>query len=560
MSIERSDLVNSEIAKTHEVVNQPTELEDYNLYETDEALKEVVDINGAAWANEELADYGAVLGSAETLKKGHLANENKPLFHTHDRFGHRTDLVEFHPAYHYFMDLAISNGMHSSPWTDPKLGSHVKRAAQEYMQYQVEAGHICPITMTFACVPTFQKQPDLAEKLLSLITARYYDPSNVPVEQKKGITIGMAMTEKQGGSDVRSNSTLAFSIGVSGAGKAYELVGHKFFVSAPMSDAFLVLAKTDKGLSCFYMPRWRPDGSKNPCDILSLKEKMGNVSNASSEMELRGAYAVMIGEEGRGVANILDMVAHTRFDCLVSSAGLMRQAVAQITHHCTHRSAFGKKLIEQPLMQNVLADLIVEQEAALHFAMRIGRSLDEGIYNEQEQALMRIGTAIGKYWVCKRAGNHVLESMEVIGGSGVMERCIMPRLYREAPVNSIWEGSGNVQCLDVLRILSKSPQVVNAYFDEVNQTKGQSSSLDQLINKLGKSLKDHDNIEYRARHITETMALALQASLLIRYGNKDITNSFLDSRLGSSSGRVFGTLPAGINCKAIINRACPYVD
>ncbi|MDP2001185.1 MAG: acyl-CoA dehydrogenase family protein, partial [Rhodoferax sp.] len=423
------------LADTHEVSNLSRELCDYNMYTSDTALSEAVQREGAPWAESELTAFGQLTGSAEYLELGHLANKFQPEFDTHDRFGNRIDLVKFHPSYHQLMKTSIEHGLHASPWTAPGPGAHVARAAKTYLHTQVEAGHGCPITMTFAAVPTLRLQPNLAHLWEPKITARAYDPRNVPDAQKQGVTIGMAMTEKQGGSDVRANSTRAFPVGSGGPGQAYELVGHKYFVSAPMCDAFLVLAQAPGGLSCFLLPRWRPDGSKNPMQVLRLKKKMGNASNASSETELRGATAWLVGEEGRGVRNIIEMVSMTRFDCMIGSSAGMRMATSQALHHCAHRSAFGQVLNQQPLMQNVLADLALESEAAMTLTMRMARAMDNRA-DPQEDLLVRLVTAVGKYWICKRTPNLAYEAMECIGGSGVMEDSMMPRLYREAPVNA----------------------------------------------------------------------------------------------------------------------------
>ncbi|MHA7838554.1 MAG: acyl-CoA dehydrogenase family protein, partial [bacterium] len=439
-------------------------------------------------------------------------------------------------------------------------GAQVARAAKFYLQTQVEAGHGCPITMTSAALPALRHQPDLFEIWAPRIQARHYDPRNVPAEEKAGLTVGMAMTEKQGGSDVRANSTLAHPVAARGPGALHELVGHKYFVSAPMSDLFLVLAQAPGGLSCFLLPRWRPDGTKNPLQIQRLKDKMGNVSNASSETELRGAWAWMIGEEGRGVRTIIDMVAMTRFDCMVGSSAGMRQAVAQVAHHCGHRVAFGKRLSEQPLMQNVLADLAVEQEAALLLSMRIAGALDRR-NDEGEDALVRIGTAVGKYWICKRTPGHTYEAMECIGGSGVMEECIMPRLFRESPINAIWEGSGNVQCLDVLRAMRREPFTVEAFRAEVGRAKGSDERLDRFVDGLERELRDPEDLEYRARRVVEKMALALEGSLLVRFGAPAVAEAFCASRLGESGrGWLYGDLPPGVDCRAIIDRAMPSGD
>ncbi|HYD96134.1 MAG TPA: acyl-CoA dehydrogenase family protein, partial [Noviherbaspirillum sp.] len=463
---------NRYFADTHTVENQPQPLQDYNLYLEDRALREAAAREGAGWAEDSLQAFGALTGSQEVIDLGFQANENKPVLHTHDRYGRRVDEVRFHPAYHRLMQISIEHGLHASHWTDPREGAHVARAAKFYMQSQVEAAHCCPITMTSAAIPALRMQPDLAALWEPKILARHYDGRNVPDSQKEGVTIGMAMTEKQGGSDVRANSTRAIPLGSGGPGQPYELVGHKYFVSAPMCDAFLVLAQAPGGLSCFLLPRWRPDGSKNPLQIQRLKNKMGNVANASSETELRGAFAWMVGAEGRGVATILKMVSMTRFDCMIGSAAGMRQAAVQALHHCAQRAAFGKLLAQQPLMQNVLADLVLESEAALAMTMRIAGALDRSEQDESEKLLVRIGTAVGKYWICKRTPGHAYEAMECIGGSGVMEDSIMPRLFRESPVNSIWEGSGNVQCLDMLRAMQREPGSVETYMAEVKRAAG----------------------------------------------------------------------------------------
>ena len=547
---------NAFLAETHEVFNQPPALENYNLFRQDAALREAVRREGADWAHDELDVHGAIAGRSDVIDLGFKANANKPEFHSHDRFGHRIDEVRFHPAYHELMTMSLEGGLHSSPWTDPGRGANVARAARLYMQSQVEPAHGCPVTMTFACVPTLRKQPDLAEYWLPKILNRHYDPRNVPDGEKQAVTIGMAMTEKQGGSDVRANTTRAYPVAEEGPGKAYQLVGHKWFVSAPMSDAFLVLAHSSGGLSCFLMPRWRPDGSKNAMHIQRLKNKMGNVANASSEAELRGALAWMVGEEGRGVANIIEMVAMTRFDCMIGSSGGIRQATAQALHHCAHRSAFGGRLSEQPLMQNVLADLVLESEGAVALTMRMARALDN--QNDQtERDLARLVTAVGKYWICKRTPQHAYEAMECIGGSGVMEDCIMPRLFRESPVNAIWEGSGNVQCLDVLRAMNKEPGVLDSFFQEVNLARGMNEHFDAFATALEDEFRNTDNLQYRARNLTDRMALAIQASLLLRGDNRAVAEGFCAGRLQQRDHFQFGNLPDEVDCASIIERATP---
>lgn len=556
MNSSHHPLADSMQAVTHEVDNQPYALEDYNLFSSDQALQEAVRREGAAGSATELSAFGQLTGSAEVIKWGFQANKVKPELRTHDRYGRRVDEIEFHPAYHKLMETAIVHGIHSAPWTDSRPGCNVYRAALFYLQSQVEAGHGCPITMTFASIPTVRKQPDIARVWEPLITNRIYDPRNRPVAEKSGVTIGMAMTEKQGGSDVRANSTRAFPVGQRGGGEIYELVGHKYFVSAPMCDGFLVLAQAEDGLSCFLVPRWRPDGSKNPLQIQQLKNKMGNASNASSETELRGAMGWLIGDEGRGVANILEMVALTRFDCMIGSSAGMRQAVAQILHHTGQRNAFGKRLTEQPLMQNVLADLALESEAALTLTMRMARALDNQ-EDEHERQLARIGTAIGKYWICKRTPGHAYEAMECIGGSAVMEDSIMPRLYREAPVNAIWEGSGNVQCLDMLRAMTRNPGSLEALLAEIDEAKGMNPDFDRFVSHTKNLFTDLSDAEYRARTLVEPLALALQASLLLRADNSAVADGFCASRLQSGNHQMYGTLPRNVDCAGLIARARP---
>ncbi len=542
------------LAVTHEVINQSTELTDYNLYATDAALREAVAREGAGWASADLHAFGERVGAREYQELGMLANKHPPELDTHDRFGHRVDLVHYHPAYHALMKTAIEEGIHSSPWTDPKSGAHVARAARYYLHAQVEAGHGCPITMTFAVLPSLRLQPDLAALWEPKTTARVYDPGNVPSDRKQGVTMGMAMTEKQGGSDVRANTTRAIPLGAGGRGQAYELVGHKFFVSAPMCDAFLTLAQASGGLSCFLLPRWRPDGTKNPMQIQRLKRKMGNVSNASGETELRGALAWLVGGEGRGVRTIIEMVAMTRFDCMIGSSAGMRMAVSQAIHHCRRRKAFGRTLTDQPLMQNVLADLALESEAATALTLRIARSLDSRA-DEREDLLARLCTAVGKYWICKRTPHHAYEAMECIGGGGVMEDSPMSRLFRESPVNAIWEGSGNVQCLDVLRAMRKSPAVVQAYLAEVALARGGHDSLDRHIASLKSELRNPSDLEYRARDLVDRMAVGLQAALLVRHAPGFVADAYCRSRLDSVGHHQYGTLPGGIACARVIERA-----
>lgn len=542
------------LASTHEPFNLARELCDYDMYAQDTALVEAVHREGAGWAEEDLSAFGRLLGSTEYLELGVLANRFPPELETHDRFGARIDLVRYHPAYHALMRTAIERGIHSSPWTDARPGAHVARAAHSYLHSQVDAGHGCPITMTFASVPSLRATPSLAAAWEPRITARLYDPRNVPDSHKKGVTIGMAMTEKQGGSDVRANTTRAYPVGAAGSGEPYELVGHKYFVSAPMSDAFLVLAQTAGGLSCFLLPRWRPDGTKNALELIRLKRKMGNVSNASSETELRGALAWMVGDEGRGVRTIIEMVAMTRFDCMIGSSAGQRAAVAQALHHCSLRSAFGRVLNRQPLMQNVLADLALESEGSLALTLRMARAL-EGRDAARDELLVRLGVPLGKYWVCKRTPQHAYEAMECIGGSGVMEDSPFPRLLRESPVNAIWEGSGNIQCLDVVRAVKKTPQVLDVFFDEVNRARGGNAVLDAWVHHLERDIGALS--EYRAREFADRMALALQAALLQRHAPAFVADAFCAARLTGTAHRNYGTLPPAVDCAALIERATP---
>ncbi|AXI04085.1 acyl-CoA dehydrogenase family protein [Aquirhabdus parva] len=555
MNASKLELHPDPLASTHEVFNQTPPLVDYNAFEGDTALKEAVVRGGAAWAIPKISAHGTRTGSSEVMEWGYLANEFKPQFHSHDRLGNRVDLVKYHDGYHNLMALALESGLHAEPWIDPKPGAHVARAAMNLLQGQVDAGHGCPVTMTFASVPALAGSP-LATEWLPKILTKGYDPRNVPHMEKQALTIGMGMTEKQGGSDVRANTTRAYALGAEGEGKAYELIGHKWFTSAPMCDAFLMLAQSAGGLSCFLVPRWRPDGSKNPVQVQRLKNKMGNVSNASSEIELRGALGWMVGAEGRGVPTIIEMVGMTRFDCMVGSTASMRHGVAQAIHHAAHRSAFGDLLIHQPAMQNVLADLQLEVEGALAITMRMAQALDKP-KDPYEKQLLRLGLPAGKYWVCKRNPNHAYEAMECIGGNGVMDDFIMARLYRDAPINAIWEGSGNVQALDMLRAMAKTPEAVQVWFAELNKAKGQHALLDQKILALHQELTDQSDMQYRARHIVEQMSLTMQASLLVQAGNAVVSDAFIQSRLGAHGERNYGTLPRGIDCAYLINRGNP---
>jgi putative acyl-CoA dehydrogenase len=543
-------------ARTHEVLNQPPPLEGYNAFEADAVLTESVEREGAEYAREGLRELGAICGRPDVIELGRLANEHPPKLRTHDRFGHRIDEVEFHPAWHELMRLGIAHGIHAAPWRDPRPGAHVARGAAMMQLSQVEAGVLCPISMTYSVIPALRVQPELASEWESRFLSLSYDGERlVPAPDKKGALCGMGMTEKQGGSDVRANTTTARPIGGGGPGAEYELTGHKWFMSAPMCDAFLVLAQAEGGLSCFLMPRFTPDGERNHIQIQRLKDKLGNRSNASSEVEFRGAWARLVGEEGRGVATIIEMVNHTRLDCALGSAAGMRWATAAAIQHCAHRSAFGKELVDQPLMQNVLADLAIESEAATISAVRLARAYDESIAgDEQATQLKRIANAVLKYWICKRGPMHAVEALECLGGNGYVEESGMPRLYRESPLASIWEGSGNVQCLDVLRGMARSPQALEAFFAEIDDAAGADARLDRFAAELREELADLDGIESRARRVVEWMALALQGSLVVRYADDAVADAFCASRLDGDAGRAFGTLPAGADFGRIIER------
>jgi putative acyl-CoA dehydrogenase len=540
----------------HEVANQPPPLVDYNVFEADTALVEAVRREGAEWAEARIAEVGAVAGSERVQALGAQANENPPKLRTHDRYGHRVDTVDFHPSWHELMGIAVAHKLHSSPWEDPQSGAHVARGAAFMCMSQAEAGIGCPISMTYSVIPALRTQPELAAVWEPRFLSSTYDPANAPSEQKAGALAGMGMTEKQGGTDVRANTTVARPVNGGGPGAEYELNGHKWFMSAPQCDAFLVLAQADGGISCFLFPRWTPDGTRNRFRLQRLKDKLGNRSNASSEIEFDSASAWLVGEEGAGVRTIIEMVNHTRLDCVLGGATGMRAGVAQAIHHASHRSVFGRELSEQPLMRNVLADLAVESEAATVSAMRLARAYDEAIGgDEQSQHLKRIANAVLKYWICKRAPMHAGEALECLGGNGYVEESGMPRLFRESPLNSIWEGSGNVQCLDVLRAMIKSPASVEAFFAEVEE----GAVAEPRIGEFTASLRDElpgdlETIEARARRVVEKMALALQASLLVRYGDEAVADAFCASRLSGDWGQAFGTLPAGTDFGRIIDR------
>ena len=516
----------------HEVLNQPPPLVDYNLFSTDRALRAGVAREGAGWACAALEEFGRGMGTAEAIEWGTQANENTPVLRTHDRYGNRRDEVEFHPAWHNVMRASMEAGVHNLPWANPRPGAHVARAAFAMLASQNEAGHVCPLSMTYSAVPVLRRHAALAEEWEPRIHLNDYDSSFRPVSEKRSALIGMAMTEKQGGSDVRANTTRAELIG----NDEYLIHGHKWFCSAPMCDAFLVLAQAPGGLSCFFLPRWTPDGKRNAFHLQRLKAKLGNRSNASSEVEFHGAWARRIGEEGRGVATIIEMVHHTRLDCVMGAAALMRQSLVQALYHARHRHAFGKALIEQPLMRNVLADLALESEAATLLLTRIARAFDEG-----DRLFARLAVAAAKYWIAKRTPAHVAEALECLGGNGFVEESPMPRLYREAPLNSIWEGSGNVIALDVLRAIRKEPEALERLREEIRLCGDKRLSIDADVR------------EEDARLFAERLALALQASLMLRFSPAG--DAFCASRIEGNWGRAFGTLPQGTDLHPILDNA-----
>ena len=542
--------------ETHEVLNQPPPLVDYDLFGSDRALMEAVMREGASWAIEELGAFGRTLGRAETIEAGRLANAYPPVPRLFDRYGRRIDEVEFHPAWHELMALAIGEGLHTRPWAEPRPGAHVARAAGVMLMVQIEAGVQCPTTMTYGVVPALKKAPALAAEWLPRLYSRQYDKRMIPAARKTGVLMGMGMTEKQGGSDLRANMTRAVPLEGGGPGTAYRLDGHKWFFSAPMCDAFLVLAQAPGGLSCFFLPRFLPDGSRNAIHIQRLKDKLGNKANASSEVEFHAATGFLVGEEGRGVPTIIEMGNHTRLDCALGSAGLMRQAVAQASHHAAHRSAFQKRLIDQPLMTNVLADLAIESEAATALVLRLARAYD-GQDDAAETAFRRLLTPATKYWICKRGPMLGAEAMEVLGGNGYVEEAIMGRLYRELPLNSIWEGSGNVMCLDTIRAARKSPDSLDVMLAEVELCRGASAAMDAHIDALKDRARALGSDEGAGRRDVEAIAKAVQASLLIRFSPSAISDAFVASRIAGDAGGAFGTLPPGIDMRSIVARALP---
>jgi putative acyl-CoA dehydrogenase len=551
---------------THEVTNQSPPFEGLNLFTMDRALIEAVEREGAGYAANRLTTLGAKVGSAEMLELGRLANEHPPRLRRFDQKGYPLDIVEFHPAYHELMTFSIKEGLHCSPWEHlrdkatalkPRSGAHVARLAALYMITQMEAGHVCPITMTNACVPTLLLQPDAAEAWLPKLLTRSYDKSFRPAADKAGITLGMGMTEKQGGTDVRANTTVATPVNGGGPGAEYALVGHKWFMSAPMCDAFLMLAQTKGGLSCFLVPRFRPDGGPNALELQRLKDKLGNRSNASSEVELAGAHGIMIGEEGRGVPAIIEMVTMTRLDCAVASAGQMRLALAHALHHCRHRTVFQRKLADQPLMAEVLADIAVDVEAATALAFRLARSFDRAAKSESEAAWRRLMTPVTKYWVCKIAPALGYEAMECLGGNGYVEEGLAARLYRELPLNAIWEGSGNVMALDVLRVLQREGETADIVLEEIEAAAKGDHVLKEAVMRVRQILSDPRQLDQRARRLVEAIALVAAGTLLRQHAPAAVADAFIATRLQGGFRHTYGASPGKADTRAILERALP---
>jgi putative acyl-CoA dehydrogenase len=541
---------------THEVMNQQGSLGDCDLHSGDKPLRDAVHVFGADWAADLLKRTGALVGSAKVRHLARQANRHLPELRTHDRFGRRVDIVEFHPAYHELMGLIFGCEAHSFAWTHDHAGAHVARAALSYLWNQGENGICCPMGMTFASIPALRHDQALFAEWAPLINRPAYDPRPVYAKEKSGITVGMAMTEKQGGSDLRATMTTARAATArSGPGAPYLITGHKWFFSVPMSDLFLTLAQTQKGLSCFAATGWLPDGSRNRLKLQRLKDKCGNKSNASSEVEFYDLHAVMLGEEGRGIPAIIEMAHATRLDFAIGSSGLMRQALSQAIHHTSHRRAFQRHLVDLPLMRNVIADLAVESEAMMWMTMRLARALDRSAAVRAEALLSRIATPVAKYWACKRAPQFVAEALECHGGNGFIADHLMERLYREAPLNGIWEGTGNVICLDVLRSMQREPETVEVFLGEVAKARGGNAKLDTFTDDLARRLKDRSELEPIARRVVEMMALALQGSLLVRHSLSAVADAFCGTRLDGDWGHAFGTLPRGFDTEAIVDRA-----
>jgi putative acyl-CoA dehydrogenase len=533
----------------HSAHNQTPPLVNYNMFATDSSLREAVEREGAGWAVAQLSLAGAELSSAANLERARLANAYPPVLRAFDARGERIDRVEFHPAWHELLEGITARGLHTGPWAHPKAGAHAARAAGYFMQAQLESGTLCPTTMTYGSVAAIANDADLAQEICPKLYAPVHDSRDLPMPEKRGLMIGMGMTERQGGSDVRSNTTRA----ARQPDGSYRLDGQKWFYSAPQCDAHLVLAQTERGLSCLFVPRFGPDGSKNGVRIQRLKDKVGNRSNASSEVEFAAAYGRLLGEEGRGVPTILEMGTYTRLDCVIGSAGMMRQALVQALHHARHRMVFGRRLAEQPLMRSVLADLVLESEAATCLALRLARAFDS--QHERERVLRRVMTSAAKFFICKRGPQLAAEAMEVLGGNGYVEEGVLGRIYREMPVNSIWEGSGNIMCLDVLRAFSKSPEALPALLDELATARGLNARYDLALSKLAARLESDAMQESSARALVCDLVLAMQAALLLRSSRSGVAEAFCESRLTGEGSEVFGAQRAPLRAAEILEGA-----
>lgn len=543
--------------RTHSVENQPAPLEFVNAFESDIVLKEAVEREGGGWACDNLTELGARVFDPEWIEKANLANRIVPELRRFNRLGQRVDTVEFHPAYHDIMGLALKHQVHALPWRANRGGGHVARAAAEILFSQLECGVLCPVDIIYGIVPMLRKQPGLSETWEPLMVSTDYDPRPIPYWEKKGITLAFTSTEKQGGSDIRGNTTFAQPTGQTGPGNEYILNGHKWFCSAAGADVIFVVAQTEKGPGCFLVPRWLPDGTRNPISLERLKDKLGNKSNASVELEFEGTHGWLIGEEGRGIPTVMEFMLHTRFGCALIPAGLMRQSLTQAIHHTRHRTAFQRKLVDQPLMRNVLADLALDSEAATTLMMRIARAFDNSATDERERPFGRITVAVAKYWLNKRVVPFVHECLETHGGGGYIEESVMPRIYRESPLHGIWEGPGNVISLDILRAFRKDPLSGEVFFAELDQVRGQDSRLDATADQCRKLVYDDKMPESSARYLAEKMALAMQAAMLIQHAPNAVSDAFCMTRLGDVSGWAYGTLPPGVDTDAILDRAFP---
>tara|TARA_R110002033_G_scaffold36326_3_gene74691 strand:+ start:1017 stop:2672 length:1656 start_codon:yes stop_codon:yes gene_type:complete len=540
----------SEILKTHEVTNQPDQFAGRNLYLMDTPMREAVQREAGDWLHKRLTDLGSKMGSEEYQEHGRLANRHIPELRSFDRFGRRLDEVEFHPAYHELMKVAMDHNIHDLSWTTKEQGAHVSHVAMAALLTHADAGVGCPINMTYAAVPALRTDPAVTQPWLDKILGGAYDAQLRPISQKRGVTVGMAMTEKQGGSDVRANTTRAECIDRTSG--TYRLTGHKWFCSAPMSDGFLTLAQAPGGLSCFLVPRITEDGERNAIHVMRLKDKLGNKSNASSEIEYHGATAQLLGEEGRGVKVIIDMVHHTRVGTLAGTVGMMHMALAHAINHVSSRRAFQRTLIDQPAMRGVIADLSLEYEAAVALTMRVARAFSSE--DAGEKAFARLAVAVGKFWLTKRNPNFIYECMECHGGAGYVEEAPLARIFRESPLNAIWEGSGNVIALDILRTLARAPLAIEALRAEIELGRGANTDLDRGIDDIFDELAKGEVAEYRARHVAERLALVLQGSLLARHAPQAVADGFIATRLGACRSGIYGDLPRGVDTGTIIAR------